>query len=161
MQEFYLTKLADSMAAVLDTFTGESCTWSKVNSQLPAIKDQIVFISLLGFTGAVRGRIVMELDMDTAQAVGEAMNDEKLNPYDKMLFYSLSELSNMFAGKAITSINNGPDRPGLRLTPPSVLVGEGLEVFSDHSNLCTARIEWSGKPIYIHLSLEGATSNVK
>lgn len=161
MQNMYLVKLADSLAEVLAVVTGEACTWSKVDSTLPAINDRMIFISLLGFTGAVNGRIIMELAMDTAVAIGEAMNEEELKPYDKMLFYSLSELSNMFSGKAITTINNGPDRPNLRLTPPNVLVGEGLEVFSDRPKLCTACVEWRGKPVYIHVSLEGATTDVK
>lgn len=154
MQDIYLAKLAESMAEVLDVLTGEATVWEKVQTSMPAIQDKTIFVSILGFTGKVHGRIVMELDMETAQAIGEAMNGEAMKPYDKMVFASLSELSNMFSGKAITVINNTPDRPGLRLTPPSVLVGEKLEIFSDALTFLTACLLWQEKPVYIHLSLE-------
>lgn len=159
MQDMYLAKLAESMVEVLDVLTGEAVVWEKVQTSLPAIQNKTIFVSILGFSGKVHGRIVMELDMEAAQAIGDAMNGESLKPYDKMVFAALAELSNMFSGKAITVINNTPERPGLRLTPPSVLVGEQLEIFSDTLTLVSACLLWREKPVYIHFSLErGKTS---
>ncbi|MTV49428.1 hypothetical protein GJ688_10610 [Heliobacillus mobilis] len=154
----YLANLADSLVTVMDKMAGLTCEWSEKAPQLPAITEGVTVVSLLGFTGAEKGRVVMEMDIETAQKIGEALNQEELGPFDKMIFYALSELSNIFCGAAITQINNGPRRPGLRLTPPNILVGEGLEIFGERAHLETASVFWEGGLIYIHLSLEGGAA---
>ncbi|MZP30307.1 hypothetical protein GTO91_11355 [Heliobacterium undosum] len=150
----YLTCLAESMTSVLKKMTDIDSVWLEAAPVLPSITAGVTVVSLLGFVGARKGRVVMEMSIDTAQHLGQALNQEDLAPFDKMIFYALSELSNIFCGAAVTRINNGPERPGLRLTPPNILVGEGMQVFDAQADLQTARVAWNDGEIFIHLSME-------
>jgi len=150
----YLTQFSTSCIEVMKKMTGLACEWQEVVPCLPTITEGMTVVSLVGLTGSTRGRVVMEMDIQVAQELAEMMNGESLKALDPMVFYSLTELSNIFSGKAITQINNGPERPGLRLTPPNILVGEKLQIFVEYATLKTAQVRWNNKFLYIHLCIE-------
>ena len=156
MNSNYLTQFSMSFLEVIQKMTGLSGEWQEVVPCLPAINEGVTVITLLGLTGSTRGRVVMEMGIKVAQGLAEMMNGESLKAMDPMVFYSLTELSNIFSGKAITQINNGPEKPGLRLTPPNILVGEKLQIFVEYAMLSTARVRWNNESLYIHLCMEGA-----
>ena len=150
----YLTQFSTSFIEVIQKMTGIAGEWEEVVPCLPTITEGMTVVSLLGLTGSSRGRVVMEMNFHTAHELAQMMNGESLKPMDPMVFYSLTELCNIFSGKAITQINNGPERPGLRLTPPNILVGEKLQIFVEYANLRTARVRWNNEFLYIHLCIE-------
>jgi len=150
----YLTQFSTSFTEVIQKMTGCSGEWQEVEPFLPAITEGMTVVSLLGLTGSSRGRVVMEMAIQTAHELAQLMNGEELSPLDPMVFYSITEFCNIFSGKAITRINNGPERPGLRLTPPNVLVGEKLQIFAEYANLRTSRVAWNNQFFYIHLCIE-------
>ncbi len=150
----YLTQFSTSCIEVMKKMTGLSCEWQEVVPCLPAITEGMTFVSILGLTGSTRGRFMMEMDIQVAQELAEMMNGEALKAIDPMVFHSLAELSNIFSGKAITQLNNRPERPGLRLNPPNILVGEKLQIFVEYANLSTAQVFWNNKFLYIHLCIE-------
>ena len=154
MNKNYLIQLCNSLSDVLLTMTGYECEWQFIEPCLPAISSGENFVSVLGLIGPVKGRIIMELAMNQAHRVAEDMNGENLKPYSKIIFESLAELTNIFSGRAITVINNQPERLGLRLTPPNILVGEDLQIFSENNTLDSAVIKWNSGCIYVHLSIE-------
>ena len=154
MSVSYLSQFSTSFIEVIQSMTGLAGEWQEVAPCLPAITEGMTLVSLLGLTGSSRGRVVMEMNSETAQEIAQLMNDESLKPMDPMIFYSLTELCNIFSGKAITQINNGPDRPGLRLTPPNILVGEKLQIFVEYARLGTAQVHWNNKILYIHMCTE-------
>lgn len=150
----YLTQFSISCVEVMNKMTGLSCSWQEVDPCLPAITEGMTVVSLLGLTGSTRGRVVMEMDIQVAQELAEMMNGESLKAMDPMVFYSLTELSNIFSGKAITQLNNRPEKPGLRLTAPNIFVGEKIQIFAEKAKLSTAQIRWNNSFLYIHLCIE-------
>jgi len=150
----YLTQFSTNCIEVMNKMTGLSCEWQEVVPCLPAITEGMTVVSLLGLTGSTRGRVVMEMDIRVARELAEMMNGESLKEMDPMIFYSLTELSNIFSGKAITQLNNRPERPGLRLTPPNVFVGEKIQIFAEKATLRTAQIRWNNSFLYIHLCID-------
>lgn len=150
----YLTQFSTSFAEVVEKMTGLSGEWQEVDPSLPAINEGLTVVSLLGLTGSSRGRVVLEMTSQAALELAQLMNGETFKAMDPMVFYSITELCNIFSGKAITQINNGPESPGLRLTPPNILVGEKLQIFVEYAELSTVRVRWNNEILYIHLCIE-------
>lgn len=154
MKGDYLIQFSNSCIEVMKTMTGLSCEGQEVVPCLPAIKEGMTVVSILGLTGSTRGRVVMEMGIQVAQELAEMMNGESLKSMDPMVFYSLTELCNIFSGKAITQLNNRIEKPGLRLTPPNILVGEKIQIFAEKAMLSTVQIRWNNSFLYIHLCIE-------
>ncbi len=82
---------------------------------------------IVGIVGANPGRIQLETNETMSQTIAEKMNGETLNnPLE--VYFSLAEFANIFSGNGLTVINNQFPGSQLRLTPPSIFVGESLEL---------------------------------
>lgn len=75
---------------------------------------------LIGMTGAVRGRLIIEGTSDCVSKIGEVMFGMPLE--GEMLESFAAELGNMLAGNIATSLAN--DDTLMDITPPTVLVGQ-------------------------------------
>jgi CheY-specific phosphatase CheX len=154
MSSEYLSQFSTSCVEVMGKMMGLACEWQEVVPRLPTITEGMTVVTLIGLTGSTRGRIMMEMELRVAQELAEMMNGESLKAMDPMVFYSLTELSNIFSGKAVTQLNNRPEKPGLRLTPPNIFVGEKIQIFTEKAALSTAQIRWNNSFLYIHLCIE-------
>lgn len=75
---------------------------------------------LIGFTGDIRGRLLIVGNHSTFANIGELMFGFQLN--DEMLESFIGELGNMIAGNFCTLISN--DGLLIDITPPTVLIGQ-------------------------------------
>ena len=83
-------------------------------------------VSIINFSGKVKGRFIIDIMPSLAfkmaeNLMGEPCNDMKSN----MLLAAISEMNNIIAGDANTSINNELSL-GLRLAPPIVFTGKNI-----------------------------------
>ncbi|WEK54627.1 MAG: chemotaxis protein CheX [Candidatus Cohnella colombiensis] len=74
---------------------------------------------LIGFTGDIHGRIVMQGDSSTFGKLGLSMYGMQLE--DEVLHSFIGELANMIAGNASTLISKAGKT--IDITPPTVMVG--------------------------------------
>lgn len=92
--------------------------------QPPKAFNQSVFQSemgvLVGITGDVSGRIVLEGDLLTFSKLGESMFGMLLE--GEMLLSCVGEIANMIAGKTSTIIYQKGH--SIDITPPTILVGQ-------------------------------------
>jgi chemotaxis protein CheX len=80
--------------------------------------------SIITFMGKIKGRLLLDMDPELAIQIAGNINDEKFtNTREFMVLTTISEVNNVIAGKAITSINNTFSL-GLRLAPPIVFTGK-------------------------------------
>lgn len=75
---------------------------------------------LIGMTGDVRGRVIIEGTSGTVSKIGQVMFGMPLE--GEMLESFAAELGNMLAGNIATSLAN--DEVYMDITPPTVLVGQ-------------------------------------
>jgi chemotaxis protein CheX len=82
--------------------------------------------AIIGLTGDVEGRVLLDMDMKTALGVASAMNGETLTSFESLAKATIAELANMIAGRSVTKLH------GLGfefdLTPPSLITGENMVV---------------------------------
>lgn len=128
--------------------------------EIEKIYDSVIscgVITILGITGLRKGRILLNISSETAKAIALKINDEeeKYEYIDDTVLYSLTELTSIICGKMITMINNKFKEYNLRLTPPGVFCGEGIEITSSGFQALSIRMKTNAGDIDVIISFEG------
>jgi CheY-specific phosphatase CheX len=85
--------------------------------------------AVVGMTGEVEGRIMLEMARDTANGMAEKMNQERFTELSPLALDTLMELTNVLVAKAVSELN---DRGfSFRLTPPLIFTGDNMKFFGN------------------------------
>jgi chemotaxis protein CheX len=87
--------------------------------------------AFIGLTGEVEGRVILDMNKETAIKIAAAMNDEDMTEFDAMVASTINELSNMIIGSAITSLNN--IGAAFDITAPTMFTGNSVELIDGDS----------------------------
>lgn len=90
--------------------------------------------SYLGLTGTLEGRVIYDMDRETARSIAGVMNGESSLEMNDLGRSALQELSNMISGNAVTRLQKNGVQGDLDITPPSLIVGENSTISEHHSN---------------------------
>lgn len=82
--------------------------------------------ALVGLAGDVEGRVLFDMTLDTALKIASAMNGEELPEFDDLAKATISELANLITAQAVTKLHELNFK--FDLTPPTLFVGENMEV---------------------------------
>ncbi|MCL2478741.1 MAG: chemotaxis protein CheX [Treponema sp.] len=85
--------------------------------------------ALVGLAGDVEGRVLFDMDKDTALMVVSAMNGEEFTAMDEMAKATIQELANMITAQAVTKLHELGFK--FDLTPPALFTGDNMEVSSN------------------------------
>ena len=85
--------------------------------------------ALVGLAGNVEGRVLFDMDKDTALFVVSAMNGEEFKTMDEMAKATIQELANMITAQAVTKLHDLGFK--FDLTPPALFTGDNMEVSSN------------------------------
>ena len=94
------------------------------------LKDRITEIqgvsALIGLLGCAEGRLLLDMNTDTAIKICSMMTGETYTTVDEMVINSITELANMITANAVTKLHNRGYN--LNLTPPSIIKGNNVEI---------------------------------
>jgi len=133
MQVEQIQPFVDSACLVLGEVVGEPVRAGRLRLQeIPAPCRGVA--AFVGLAGAVEGRVILEMDRETALRLATRMNDgEPLPGLTPLAQDALAELASMMAGRAVTTLH---DRGfSLRPAPPLVVVGENMTLASPSGTL--------------------------
>ena len=85
--------------------------------------------ALVGLAGDVEGRVIFDMNMETAMKIACKMNDEDLKSFDDLAKATITELTNLITAQAVTKLHDLGFR--FDLTPPAPFTGENMQI-SDH-----------------------------
>lgn len=94
---------------------------------------------VIGITGQIQGRVILDMSRKTAQMLAERVcGGQDVREVD--MLHSVSEFANIIAGHGVSRVNNIFQSFDLRLTPPSILFGDTLNIMNPqlHSFIVTA-----------------------
>ncbi len=81
---------------------------------------------IIGVTGAVSGRVLIDMNIDTAKSVASQMNGEKITEFNELAKATISELANLIVGRAVTKLHHlGFD---FHISAPTILTGTNIEI---------------------------------
>ncbi len=121
----YLKAFDQAAGQILEEVLGETPAKGAPLAQFgSAIHLQPVNVNV-GIAGALAGYVRLGMDLATAHAVAGVMLGEEVTELEEMSLSALSELGNMIAGSARSSLNESGQVSDI--TPPSILFGEGAQ----------------------------------
>jgi chemotaxis protein CheX len=85
--------------------------------------------ALVGLAGDVEGRVLFDMNKETALFVVSAMNGEEFTAMDEMAKATIQELANMITAQAVTKLHDLGFK--FDLTPPALFTGDNMEVSSN------------------------------
>jgi len=99
---------------------------------------------IIGITGSKQGRIMLDVSMSVAKEfANKLLGTDSVS--DEDVINSIAEFANIIAGHSISQINNllRDQEFEIRLTPPSILIGESVAVINPKmaSNTITAQMD--------------------
>lgn len=107
--------------------------------------------AIVGLTGDVEGRILLDMGMETAIAIAEAMNQEEIGGWNELAKATISELANMITAQAVTKLSELGF--SFDLTPPSLITGEKMEVSSGDVEALIVPIEMPQGKLEINVAV--------
>lgn len=147
----YSRIFADATVDVLATFMDEPAVagpLQEVRGSVPLLEVAV----LLGITGNMQGRLLLEFSKECALAVCEAMNfGEPFEDFDDMAIATLCELANLAGGRAITILNDGGGE--FSIAPPTILYGTGMRASGVTSIISVVPVETSVGTIIVNVSV--------
>jgi chemotaxis protein CheX len=122
----YLNPFIEASQTVLKQVVNVDAKLGKVFLKSSPYKGESILI-IVGITGKIRGQAIFTMSKNVAFKIASAMMMgmpvEELNEISKS---ALSELTNMILGNTATLLYN--KGIGIEITPPSLLLGENLQV---------------------------------
>ena len=85
--------------------------------------------ALVGLAGDVEGRVIFDMNMESAMKIASRMNNEEMKSFDDLAKATITELANLITAQAVTKLHDLGFR--FDLTPPALFTGENMEI-SDH-----------------------------
>ncbi|WP_394523964.1 response regulator [Lacrimispora sp. JR3] len=82
---------------------------------------------IVGIIGKFSGRMLIDLDMDTAGRLTAAILKKEDNSNDEVIAV-MSELTNIISGNACSVLNRKNQAFGLRVAPPTIMHGENVHI---------------------------------
>ena len=107
---------------------------------------------IVGITGQVTGRVVIDMPQDLGLQIASIMNEEELKDFNDLTNATLTELANIIVGKAITNLH----RLGYKfdLTPPTLFMGDNLRLSDNKIEALIVPLELLNNKIEINVALK-------
>lgn len=152
----YINPIIDSAIHVLSECTGEVVQRGDMKLQRLSRADKDV-AAIISMTGDVDGRIIIEMNSNTALAMAGIMNEASFQELDRLALDTLMEFANIVVARAVSLLN---DRGfAFRLTPPMIFTGSSLSFFSS-LNLETLVIPLRSKAGELNLNVALRTNTL-
>lgn len=122
----YVNPFIEASQTVLKQVSNIDAKLGKVFLRASPYKGESILI-IVGITGKIRGQAIFTMTKEVAYKIASAMMFgmpvDELNEISKS---ALSELTNMILGNTATILYN--KGIGIEITPPSLLLGENLQI---------------------------------
>ena len=110
---------------------------------------------IVGFTGGWKGLFFLDMSQETAMKVAGILTGEDYQSVaEEEVLLSCAEVGNIISGNATTTVNNAQQGLNIRLTPPSVFVGEDMSIFNVRLSSRSVLMQTDAGTIKINVAVE-------
>jgi chemotaxis protein CheX len=96
--------------------------------------------------------VPVDMSQETIMKLAGIMTGETYSLWKMRSIAGRSEIGNIISGNAITEINNKQKGLNIRLAPPSVFAGDGLNMFNVRLNSWSVLLDSDAGPIKINVA---------
>ncbi len=125
MKVEYINPFTVAAVEILKQFGVETIEKGKLELIKGGVKVSDAAI-LIGITGDISGRVVYDMDINTALSLTELLMGEKPDSFNDIAKSAIGEFANMITGRAVTMLND----QGLKfkISPPTLVTGQQMEI---------------------------------
>jgi CheY-specific phosphatase CheX len=138
--ENYFAHFTGCLKEVLWDMAQIECVKSEISTQGSWFSSQGLAI-IIGITGMRQGRMIMDFSWPTALVFAQKVYG-KADLNDDEVLNSVAEFANIVCGRGVSQLNNSY-KMELRVTPPSILFGDTLNIVNPKIKASLASIETS------------------
>jgi len=114
-----------SAIEIVEELEGEKPRRGELSLIQDAIQTQGVVI-VIGITGKIEGRLLLDVSKETACRFSEFILKEKFSEFNEIVESAMGEMANLITGRAVSILNEMGY--SLKITPPTLLSGQELKV---------------------------------
>lgn len=147
----YLNPFIEGASSILeDTCRTEVQMGKPYIKNAPFSNDNVAI--LIGITGDVKGQVIFNMSTKNAKAVAsKMMMGMEVTELNEMSKSAISELTNMILGTTATLFYN--EGVTIDITPPSMLMGEGLEITTNKIENIAIPLEFKEDDIKFEINI--------
>lgn len=119
----YIDPIVQSAMAVLSEVTGRPVERGALSLRQSSTPGRGI-AAVIGMTGDVEGRVILDMGGDTALSMAGIMNQESFTELNGLAMDTLMELANMVVARGVSALNDKGF--AFRLTPPLIFTGSNL-----------------------------------
>lgn len=150
MKVEYVGPFAEAAYQILEQMLEVPVTRGRLSMMKSPIGSNGVIV-LIGLAGEIEGRVSYDMTKATALKVAEVMNGMEFKEFDELARSTISELGNIVTGRAITVLNDRGFK--FNITPPTLLIGDNLEVFDSNIEVLVIPLECKYGTISVNVAL--------
>jgi chemotaxis protein CheX len=125
MRVEYINPFVESAYSILKEVLNTKITRGEL--YLKATSQPVLGVTaLVGLTGDVEGRVLIDMSSETAIKIASAMNNENFKELSELAKATITELANMIVAQAVTKLSDLGFK--FDLTPPTILTGKNMEI---------------------------------
>jgi len=149
--EYFIKSFEDNLADMVGVSSDTSVTHG---TGVKFIGHGITVI--IGITGTRQGRMTLDLSSDVAEKFTKKILGDEVIVEDDIL-NSIAEFANIIAGHSVSQINNvfQSNEFDIRLTPPSIFIGESLIVINSKMASSTVSAQTEIGALYMNVGFVG------
>jgi chemotaxis protein CheX len=114
-------------------------------------------VTYLGISGDLEGRVIFQMEIDTALKIAGAMNQEEFDELNDIARSTIQELGNIISGNATTQLRSTADGKTIDITPPCLMIGQETTISdSVRSNYLKVPLHTTYGDFIINLAVQEA-----
>ena len=151
MEKELLVPFIQATSEIITELTGTKPQPGEV-SVIDALTTSLGIVTLVGITGDLEGRVILDMDNSTAQKYSETLLQDNVDINDVELIGSaIGEIINMIAGRALTALTEMGYH--LRITPPTTITGDNLNITDKSGKMLVIPFETKLGKIVLNLAV--------
>ncbi len=152
MRVEYINPFVKAAYSVICEFLGEEqLARGKIYLKRENMQQVMGLVAVIGLTGQAEGRVLLDMEEQTALNIAGIVNGETFSEVDEMVQATIQEIANMFCGRAITELHN-LGFP-FDITPPAIFMGKQMRLANARQEILVLPLETGSGQVDVHISI--------
>lgn len=153
----YIDPFIESARYVLSEMSHLEIKWGELSLK-PSPTPTKDIVTIIGLAGDVEGRVIFEMDDKTALTIAGRMNNADFTQFTPTVIDSLSELTNMMIGNAVSRLND----MGFKFTtsPPTFIKGKEISSATPQLETLVIPLDTRFGEVTLNIAIKHNSQNV-
>ena len=140
-----------SAIEIVQELEGEKPARGELSLKNDSIQTQGV-ATVIGITGKIEGRLILDISKDTACKLAEFILKENFAEFNELVESAMGEMANLITGRAVSILNE--IGYSIKITPPTLFSGNDLKVSDRKLEMLVIPLDCKSGKLLINVALK-------